>query len=109
MSRDAEKATKPEVPYDAANPEHVGDAKARAKARADREHRGLAAIMNHPDTRAYLHSLLEDAGPFLDPFTGNSETFYRCGKQAWARRVIAKLLDKHLDQYVLMMKEANGA
>lgn len=100
------KTTKEPAPFNAADEEQVRKRKSEAEVREQRITAGLKHVLSHPDGRLWLFSLLEEAAPFQDPFTGNSETFYRCGKQSWARRLIARLLDNHLDEYVLMNREA---
>lgn len=91
--------------FDASNPDQVKEREQKAVAREKRIAAGLGMVLAHPDSRLWLYSMLEEAGPFRDPFTGNSHTFYNCGSQAWARKLIATMLDLHLENYSRMMKE----
>lgn len=100
--------TTPKTPFNAGDEVSVAEKTAQAKKRAHRVAAGLTHVMANADARLWLHSLLEAAGPFQETFTGNSETFYRCGRQAWAKVLTAQLLDQHLEQYILMMREAKN-
>ena len=92
---------------DLSNPEQVRQRNQAAEGRAKRIENGLALVLSHADSRLWLFSMLEEANPFGEPFTGNSHTFYNCGSQAWAKRLISMMLDRHLDAYTRMMKENN--
>ncbi len=109
MQREPQQATEPVKPFDAGDPEAVAAKAKTSKGREARIKNGLKLVLGHPDSRLWLHSQLNDAGPFTEAFTGNSTTFYNCGKQAGAKRLMATLLDDFLDEYVLMMKEAKNA
>lgn len=91
--------------FDGGNPADVKEKQSKAKLLEARKAEGLKHILSNADSRLWLYHQLEEAGPFRDPFTGNSQTFYQCGAQAWAKRLIAQLLERHLDDYVRMMKE----
>ena len=97
-----------EKPLDLGDPSQAKEAKRRAESRDKRINNGLALVLSHPDSRLWLFSMLEDAGPFQDAFATNAAlTSYRCGQQAWAKRVTAIMLEQHLDLYTRMMKENN--
>lgn len=93
---------------DVGNPEQVKVDSQKAATRDKRITNGLTLVLSHPDSRLWLYSMLEEAGPFRNAFTGNSGTFLRCGEQAWAQRLIAIMLDSHLENYVRMMKEGKA-
>ena len=93
---------------DVGDPEQVKADAQKAVTRDKRIANGLTLVLSQPDSRLWLYSLLEDAGPFREAFTGNSTTFFRCGEQAWAKRLIALMLDSHLDGYTRMMKEGKS-
>lgn len=107
-ARAATPAEERKPPVDLGDPEQVREREKIAKRRDARVDAGLAKIMADPDTRAWLYHQIDEAGPFRATFTGNSQTFYNCGAQAWAQRMLARLLDTHLDAYVTMMKEAKN-
>src|SRR3970040_1722188 len=93
---------------DLGDPEQVRQDAQKAATRDKRIANGLALLLPQPDSRLWLYSLLEEAGPFREAFTGNSTTFFRCGEQAWAKRLIAIMLDSHLEAYTRMMKEGKA-
>lgn len=92
--------------YDAGDPEQVKEKQTKAATRDKRIANGLAYVLANADSRLWLYSMLEEAAPFGEPFTGNSHTFYNCGSQAWAKRLTSTMLDSHLDGYIKMIKEA---
>lgn len=94
-------------PFDAGDAEQVNARQQKVAIREKRIDSGLALVLGHPDSRLWLFDLLEKAEPFGEPFTGNSTTFYNAGKQAWAKKLTATMLDHHLDAYSKMMKENN--
>ena len=98
-------AKPPSDQTDLSNPEQVLQLEQKAQTRDKRVQNGLALVLSQPDSRLWLFDLLEAADPFGEPFTGNSTTFYNAGKQAWAKRLIAVMLDNHLDAYTKMMRE----
>ncbi len=95
----------------AEKPLDVGDSdqvQAKAQKSATRDKRienGLRLVLAHEDSRLWLYSLLEEAEPFGEPFTGNSHTFYNCGKQGWAKALTQTMLAKHIENYTKMMRE----
>lgn len=94
--------------FDAGDPEQVQKRQQKGLTRDKRIANGLAQVLANADSRLWLFAMLEEAGPFRDPFTGNSHTFYNAGAQAWAKRLIATMLDSHLDAYTRMMKEGKA-
>ena len=93
---------------DAGDPQQVKVAQQKADLRDKRIAAGLALVMSHADSRLWLYSMLEAAGPFRDAFATNSSLMgYRCGEQAWSKALTAVLLEKHLEQYTRMMLENN--
>ena len=90
---------------DLGDPEQVRADAQKAASRDKRIANGLKLVLSQADSRLWLYALLEEAGPFQEPFTGNSTTFYNAGKQAWARKLVATMLDLHLDDYTRMMSE----
>ncbi len=93
-------------PFDAGDPEQVKERETKAGQREKRIANGLALVLSHADSRLWLYDLLQAAGPFRDPFTGNSHTFYNCGQQAWARVLTAKMLEPDfIANYSRMMAE----
>ncbi len=95
--------------FDAGDPEQVRAKKQQAQSRDKRISNGLALVLSQADSRLWLYSMLEEADPFGEPFATNSSlTSYRCGQQAWAKKLIATMLDNHREAYTRMMVEAKG-
>lgn len=55
--------------------------------------------------RLMWRQLLEPTGVFRNPFTGNSETYFRCGEMNVGQRLMAKIHELCPEQYHLMVKE----
>ena len=107
QQRKPQQATAPDVPIDLGDAESVAARNKKLKSRQSRLDNGLKLVLGHPDSRLWLHSIIEESGPLNEAFTGNSATFFKCGQQAVGKHLMAILLEKHLDEYVLMCKEAN--
>lgn len=90
---------------DHGDPDQVQAKSQKAATRAKRIENGLRLVLSHEDSRLWLYSLLEEAQPFGEPFTGNSTTFYNAGKQAWAKLLTQTMLAGHIENYTKMMKE----
>ena len=91
---------------DLGDAEVVQQEKQKAETREKRIANGLALVLSHADSRLWLYSMLEEAGPFQETFATNSSlTAYRAGQQAWAKRLVASMLETNLDAYVRLMKE----
>ena len=69
----------------------------------------LQAAMSVQAGRAWFYDLLEFCHLFNDPFTGNSLTeAYRKGERNVGLRLFADIIAHCPDDYIRMMKEANG-
>ena len=65
-----------------------------------------AFVLAQPQALRFLCRILDDSGYFRDPFTGNSETFYRCGEQKTSRRIVAALEDADPDALMKLLQAA---
>ena len=91
---------------DHSDPQQVEKKDRLLATREKRIQNGITLVLSHPDSRLWLYSMLEEAGPFQDAFATNSSlTAYQCGKQAWAKRLTAILLESHAENYKRMMVE----
>ena len=52
-----------------------------------------------------MWSLLDRTGMYRNPFTGNSETFFRCGAMNVGQMMMADLLEFTPEQYLTMLEE----
>lgn len=92
--------------FDAGDPAQVHEKQQKSGTRDKRIANGLALVLSQADSRLWLYSMLEAAGPFQDAFATNSSlTSYRCGQQAWAKSLVAIMLDSHAENYGKMMRE----
>lgn len=92
--------------FDAGDPAQVKEKAQKAVTRDKRIANGLKLVLSNADSRLWLYAALESAGPFQDAFATNSSlTSYRCGQQAWAKSLVAIMLDDHLEDYTKMMRE----
>lgn len=94
--------------YDGGDKEQVKAKEQKSASRQKRIANGLKLVLSQADSRLWLYDLLEEAGPFKEPFTGNSHTFYNAGKQAWAKLLTQTMLSEHIEDYTRMMKENTG-
>jgi hypothetical protein len=94
-----------EAPYNAGDPKSVAGAEKRKRMHEALRRAGLGEIMGSKAGRAWMYWLLEEMAPMNNAFTGNSATFFNCGKQYIGQHLVAQLLEEHLDAYVLMCKE----
>lgn len=62
-------------------------------------------LMSDKRGRRFIWRLLSLTGLFLNAFTGNSETFFRCGKAAIGQTVFAEINMLCPEKYELMVKE----
>lgn len=93
------------VPYNAGSAKDVAAAEKRSRSIMALRKEGLRQIMDSQAGRAWMYGMLEEMGPMQNAFTGNSQTFFNCGKQYLGQHLIAQLLEDHLEAYILMNKE----
>jgi hypothetical protein len=68
----------------------------------------LRAVLRTSSGRRFIWCMLEDAGILHDAFTGNSNTYYILGKQAYGKRLFADILKHFPKQYIQMQNEASA-
>jgi hypothetical protein len=85
---------------------------ARDAAKKERQNRGenqriedLKWLMADKRGRRIMWWLLTITGVFLNPFTGNSETFFKCGKQFIGQVLMADVNLHTPEKYETMVKE----
>lgn len=91
------------------------DLRAQEKATKDRQDReaetqrieaeDLKWIMADKRGRRFMHALLGVTGVFRNPFTGNSETFFRCGEMNVGQRYLAAIHENCPERYSKMIEE----
>jgi hypothetical protein len=65
--------------------------------------------MGMPNGRAYIHELLLRCHVFSQPFAANALlTAFACGELNIGQSMLADIMRDCPDEYILMMREANG-
>ena len=62
-------------------------------------------LMSDKRGRRVVWRLLEKTGVFRNPFTGSSETFFRCGEMNIGQRYVAMIHEHCPERYNLMVME----
>lgn len=89
----------------AAAEEREAEAKTEAKRIADQEVEDLKWLMSDKRGRRIMWNLLAFTGVFRQPFTGNSETFFRCGMMNVGQKYLGDINQHAPERYNLMVTE----
>lgn len=81
------------------------DAKAESKRAVDQEIEDLKWFMSDKRGRRIMWNLLAFTGVFRQPFTGNSETFFRCGMMNVGQKYLGDINEHCPERYNLMVTE----
>lgn len=65
----------------------------------------LKLLMSQVQGRRFVWRLLERTGVFRNPFTGNSETYFRCGEMNIGQWLLGQIHEHCPDRYHQMVKE----
>lgn len=85
--------------------ERIDEAKAAAKRIADQEVEDLKWLMSDKRGRRIMWSLLAFTGVFRQPFTGDSETFFRCGMMNVGQKYLGDINQHAPERYNQMVTE----
>lgn len=85
--------------------EREAEAKAEAKRIADQEVEDLKWLMSDKRGRRHIYNLLAFTGVFRNPFTGNSETFFRCGMMNVGQKYLGDINEHTPERYQQMVTE----
>jgi hypothetical protein len=66
----------------------------------------LKFIMNSEQGRRFIYDLLTDTHMYSTSFTGNSTTFFKEGERNIGIRLMTRIHETCLDEYMHMLKEA---
>ena len=95
--------------YDASNLKDIRRAERASRQAELARIEYLQAAMSMPQGRAWFHDLLLFTHVFDDPFTGNAlAEAYRKGERNVGLRLFADIIAHCPDDYIRMVKEANG-
>lgn len=81
------------------------EADKNAKSKRDQHLEDLRFVMNDKRGRRVINRLLEKTGVYKNPFTGNSETFFRCGEMNIGQYLIAEIQSLGGNSYADLLKE----
>lgn len=90
-----------------ANEEREADRKEKLKRTVDQEVEDLKWLMSDKRGRRIMWNLLAFTGVFRQPFTGNSETFFRCGMMNVGQKYLGDINDHAPERYNQMVTERN--
>lgn len=76
-----------------------------AKTKRDQELEDLRFVMGDKRGRRVFLKLLERTGVYRNPFTGNSETFFKCGEMNIGQYLIAEIQALGGNSYADLLKE----
>lgn len=89
----------------AADPQQIADAEAKAKRKIRIEDEDLRAVMSTAQGRRFLWRLLEQTGIYKLSYTGNSETFFNEGQRNIGLKLLAEMHRVDPEHYILMTQE----
>lgn len=92
--------------YDAGDPVQYKKRKTKTQLKREQELEELKLVMSSPQGRAFLWRLLAKTGLYEEVFTGNSTTFYKCGKQAIGLWLLGEITSSDKLAYIKMQQEA---
>lgn len=109
-SRRVEAEIEAEEPYNAADAKAVNNARKKAARRERARLDVVAAMMKHPETRFYLHEIMESCNVFGNPVVmGDTHaTYYELGRQNVGKKILMDVI-QFKDEYYLMMEEGRQA
>lgn len=91
--------------YNAANPKHVKNRKRDEERISLRDLEAMKFVMTTPLGRHFVWALLGETGIFSQPFTGNSGTFFNCGRQDIGHKLQAQLEENVPREFIEMWRE----
>lgn len=92
--------------YDSSDRKAVGKAVQRAKNKDERMQEALRGIMQMPEGRAWVKTVLERCAPFSTSFsTDPIQMAFNCGRTDIGLQLIAEIHACSTELYLVMMKE----
>ena len=92
-------------PYDLAGQTPQAKAKAEQERLAALQEEDLKWLMADKRGRRFFHKLLAVTGVNRNPYTGNAETYFRCGEMNVGQRYLGEVMRHCPERYVEMLKE----
>ena len=91
--------------YDPLSGDIESDLTKEQKNKRSKEIEDLRYVLNDKRGRRVINRLLEKTGVYRNPFTGNSETYFRCGEMNIGQFIIAEVQAVSPDRYTNLLKE----
>ena len=93
--------------YDPLSGDIDSDLNKEQKQKRAKELEYLRFVLSDKRGRRVINRLLEKTGVYRNPFTGNSETYFRCGEMNVGQFIIAEVQAVSPDSYTNLLKEFN--
>jgi hypothetical protein len=93
--------------YDPLSGELSTDLTKEQKNKRAKEIEDLRFVLNDQRGRRVINRLLEKTGVYRNPFTGNSETYFRCGEMNIGQFIVAEVQAVSPESYTNLLKEFN--
>jgi len=93
--------------YDPLSGDIDSDLNKEQKQKRAKELEDLRFVLSDKRGRRVINRLLEKTGVYRNPFTGNSETYFRCGEMNVGQFIIAEVQAVSPDSYTNLLKEFN--
>ena len=76
-----------------------------SKKLADQERDDLNWILSDARGRRFVNRLLAQTGVYRNPFTGNSQTYFKCGEMNIGQWVVAQVQSVSMNSYTKLLQE----
>lgn len=93
--------------YDPLSGDIETDLSKEQKNKRAKELEDLRYVLNDQRGRRVINRLLEKTGVYRNPFTGNSETYFRCGEMNIGQFIVSEVQSVSPDSYTNLLKEFN--
>ena len=93
--------------YDPLSGEISTDLSKEQKNKRAKEIEDLRFVLNDQRGRRVINRLLDKTGVYRNPFTGNSETYFRCGEMNIGQFIVAEVQAVSPESYTNLLKEFN--
>lgn len=92
-------------PFNAADEKHVKNRKDVVKKETERDIEAVNYVMRDPRGRHFVWNLIAETNVFGTAFTGNSQTFFNCGRQDVGLKLMANLQEQVTSLFLAMWQE----
>ena len=93
------------APYSSANPKHTASRKRKDDRQKDHDRLAWTWVLSNEVGRHFVWLVLSEAGMFKQPFTGNSQTDFNCGRQDVGLKLHHFLSSNFPKEYAIIWQE----